>query len=200
MGYACPVCEAPQADGGHLANHLAFTATLGEDDHASWLDEHAPGWDEATPAALADRVTEHATETEYPQVFEDTTGEAADVHGSAGGTPNTAHDPADFADAADPTEPGGPGDPADLAGAFPDTADVDADDVLAEARDLTRRRRENAAADGSDGDGDGTATGEADGDDAEPDRNGERGGTAEFGDRGDGEPADSPDEDADGTG
>ncbi|EMA36605.1 DUF5810 domain-containing protein [Halococcus hamelinensis] len=73
MGYACPVCETPQADAHHLANHLAFTALLGDDDHEAWLDEHTPGWDEAGEDELAERVVEAAKEVEFPQVFEDTT-------------------------------------------------------------------------------------------------------------------------------
>ncbi|SDF43358.1 DUF5810 domain-containing protein [Halorientalis regularis] len=72
MGYACPVCEDPQADAEHLANHLAFTALLGDDDHEAWLDDHAPDWDQADADALAATVTEIAEETDYPQVFEDT--------------------------------------------------------------------------------------------------------------------------------
>ncbi len=72
MGFACPVCETPQSDGEHLANHLAFAAILGDDDHETWLDEHAPGWNEQGPDELAPRVTKHAPEEEYPQVFEDT--------------------------------------------------------------------------------------------------------------------------------
>lgn len=73
MGYACPVCGAPQADGEHLANHLAFTALLHTDDHETWLDQRVPDWETLDPEALADRVVEFATETEYPEVFEDTT-------------------------------------------------------------------------------------------------------------------------------
>ncbi|WP_327050849.1 DUF5810 domain-containing protein [Halomicrococcus gelatinilyticus] len=72
MGYACPVCETPQSDGEHLANHLAFTAMLGDDEHAAWLDEHAPGWEDEGPDELAPRVTDHVEEAEYPQVFDDT--------------------------------------------------------------------------------------------------------------------------------
>ena len=74
MGYACPVCGDPQADAEHLANHLAFTAMLGDGDHETWLDEHAPDWDETDADALSDIVVEHAEEKEFPQVFEDTTG------------------------------------------------------------------------------------------------------------------------------
>jgi hypothetical protein len=74
MGYACPVCETPQADAKHLANHLAFTAMVRGGDHGAWLDEHLPGWEEAGEAELADRVVAFADEEEYPQVFEDTVG------------------------------------------------------------------------------------------------------------------------------
>ena len=38
MGYACPVCEDPQSDATHLANHLAFTAMLRGGEHGEWLD------------------------------------------------------------------------------------------------------------------------------------------------------------------
>ncbi len=79
MGYACPVCETPQTDARHLANHLAFTALLGDDDHESWLDDHAPGWEQSGEDDLAERIEGTASEVEYPQVFEDTTGH--DHHG-----------------------------------------------------------------------------------------------------------------------
>jgi hypothetical protein len=74
MGYACPVCEDPQADAGHLANHLAFTAILGDDAHEQWLDERVPEWGEMSEAELGEVVVEHVEETEFPQVFEDTVG------------------------------------------------------------------------------------------------------------------------------
>ncbi|WP_128477316.1 DUF5810 domain-containing protein [Halorussus pelagicus] len=73
MGYACPVCETPQSDAEHLANHLAFTAMLGDDDHEAWLDDHAPGWNEDGEDELAERIEEYAKEVGFPQVFEDTT-------------------------------------------------------------------------------------------------------------------------------
>jgi hypothetical protein len=71
MGYACPVCETPQRDAEHLADHLAFTAMLHGDAHEQWLDEHAPGWVEAGAADLAPVVTDHAEETPYEEVFEE---------------------------------------------------------------------------------------------------------------------------------
>jgi hypothetical protein len=57
VAYACPVCDAVEADGEHLANHLAITAIRGDDDHADWLEKHAPDWDEEDPPGLAERVT-----------------------------------------------------------------------------------------------------------------------------------------------
>jgi len=80
MGYRCPVCETPQADGEHLANHLAFTALLHGDEHEGWLDEHAPGWSEGGAADLVPHVTDRAEEIEFETVFEDTT----DDHDHAG--------------------------------------------------------------------------------------------------------------------
>lgn len=66
MGYVCPVCNAGVADGRQLADHLAVTATLGRADHREWLETHAPDWGESTPAELAARVTDHATEVDLP--------------------------------------------------------------------------------------------------------------------------------------
>ncbi|MFB6094321.1 MAG: DUF5810 domain-containing protein [Halanaeroarchaeum sp.] len=62
MGYACPVCEAPQVDAAHLANHLAFTAMIHGDDHADWLDERVPDWRSMDPETLGPRVADHAEE------------------------------------------------------------------------------------------------------------------------------------------
>lgn len=78
MGYACPVCGDPQADAEHLANHLAFTAMLGDADHESWLDERVPDWADRDPDALGAALTDEAEEREYPQVFEDTTDHGPD--------------------------------------------------------------------------------------------------------------------------
>jgi len=71
MGYACPVCGDPQADATHLANHLAFTALTGGDDHEAWLDDHVPGWGQLGETELAERVVDHAEQREFPQVFEE---------------------------------------------------------------------------------------------------------------------------------
>lgn len=67
MGYACPVCSTEEADGVHLANHFAVTASLGRENHLEWLEHHAPDWDERSPDELAEIVTEHAQEVETPE-------------------------------------------------------------------------------------------------------------------------------------
>lgn len=72
-GYECPVCALPQQDPVHLANHMAMTAILHEDDHHEWLDDTVPEWDTQAPSTLADAIIPHATKTTYPSVFEDTT-------------------------------------------------------------------------------------------------------------------------------
>jgi len=145
MGYACPVCGDPQSDGEHLANHLAFTAMLGDADHEDWLDEHAPEWGDTDPAELATRVTDHADQREFPQVFEDTTGDGHDhEHDSHG------HGQSDLQGGFDRGVT--PDDIADPAASF-DSTDGDSEsvpsDVLAEARELTQERRSNT--DGEDG-------------------------------------------------
>ncbi|EMA19672.1 DUF5810 domain-containing protein [Haloarcula argentinensis] len=80
MGYACPVCDDPQADDVHLANHLAFTAMTGGDDHEAWLDERVPEWGQLGEDELSTEVVEYAEETEFPQVFEDTVDRSDDGH------------------------------------------------------------------------------------------------------------------------
>ncbi|MFB6069327.1 MAG: DUF5810 domain-containing protein [Halobacterium sp.] len=94
MGYECPVCSSEEADGEHLANHVAFTALVRGGDHEDWLDEHVPDWEERDPASLAAEVTPHAAETETEPSSEphghetpavertgkaDLSGEAADI-------------------------------------------------------------------------------------------------------------------------
>ena len=75
MGYACPVCDTPQRDAEHLANHLAFTAMLHGDAHETWLDDHVPEWGDAGAA--------------YEEVFEDTVHDhdASVPDGAAGNGP-----------------------------------------------------------------------------------------------------------------
>jgi len=79
MAYRCPVCDTPQVDAEHLANHLAFTAVIRGDGHEDWLDEHAPGWGEENPGTLAPKVDEAVPEVEVP-AFD----EAHEDHGHGG--------------------------------------------------------------------------------------------------------------------
>lgn len=67
MGYACPVCDAEEADAVHLANHLAITASLGRADHREWLAEHAPDWGDCSPEELGEIVSGYADEIETPE-------------------------------------------------------------------------------------------------------------------------------------
>jgi hypothetical protein len=167
MGYACPVCEVPQRDAEHLANHLAFTAMLHGADHEAWLDEHAPAWSESSPAELAAVVAEHAAEAAYDEVFEDTVHGAGREDGGHGHGHGHAHAHERDHDHDHEREGGrapgrestgvGPGAPADAAGASaPEAPDGEAREVLREARELTRRMYEGEAederrADGSEG-------------------------------------------------
>ncbi|WP_247730488.1 DUF5810 domain-containing protein [Halovivax limisalsi] len=140
MGYACPVCGAEQADGVHLANHLAVTASLDRPDHREWLDEHAPDWVDDAPADLADRVTAHAPEIETP--------EFASAGGERPGVGFEAH-LARHGRGPGRTAPAGPGG-ADIDRDQPRSDDVEA--VLEEARDLTERMTRGSADDRDGGD------------------------------------------------
>ncbi|RDI73106.1 DUF5810 domain-containing protein [Halopelagius longus] len=137
MGYACPVCDTPQRDAEHLANHVAFTAMLHGDEHETWLDDHVPEWSSTNADELGPVVAEYAEETEYEEVFEDT------VH-DHGGHGRTGHDHGS------PFEGGAenPGFNASAAaGMGGETLDDEARAVLQEAREMTERMREERAAD-----------------------------------------------------
>lgn len=123
MGYSCPVCGDPQADGVHLANHLAITAMTRGGDHEQYLDEHVPDWQELGEEGLAAELAEAADETEYPQVFEDTTPDHSHDHDHSGD--RTAQDSIPFE-----TE-------------LPDGDDEEATEIVEEAMELTRERRNN---------------------------------------------------------
>ncbi|RAW45108.1 hypothetical protein DQW50_10720 [Halorubrum sp. 48-1-W] len=139
MGYACPVCATPQRDGEHLAHHLAFTAMLHGDDHEAWLDDHAPGWETADPAGLAEDVVDHAEPAEYHEVFEDTTDRGRpDLDPGMGSGHDHPHD--------DGRHGGTP-----ISGAG--TTDPETAAALREARDLTRRMYED---EGEEDENDGT--------------------------------------------
>ncbi|SDJ20110.1 hypothetical protein SAMN05216226_101104 [Halovenus aranensis] len=123
MGYSCPVCGDPQADARHLANHLAFTALVRGGDHEAWLDDHVPEWESMDEEGLAPEVADQADETEYPQVFEDTTEHHDHSH-----------------------EANSPDLPDDVAVAdLPDQDDLSAEaaDAIERARELTRQRHDD---------------------------------------------------------
>lgn len=130
MGYACPVCAAPQADGEHLANHLAFSALLHGDEHEEWLDEHAPDWSDRDPDGLAEIVVEHAEHREY-----DTTGDGAEHDHGVSEDAHSAR-----------TTPSGPS----AAG----IDDEEVERIVSEARELTAKRHDDGS-DDADGDGNG---------------------------------------------
>jgi len=141
MGHACPVCETPHPDPEHLANHLAFTAMLGDEAHEAWLDEHAPGWHEQGEAELAERVAEYGGEVGFPQVFDDTTHDHDHDHGDEprGGDL--------FEDELERANGRGRGSMAGGAGAL----DGEAQQILREAQEMTEQLLDEEG-DGSDGD------------------------------------------------
>jgi len=146
MGYACPVCSDPQADAGHLANHLAFSAILGDDDHESWLDEHAPEWGEMGEDELAEIVAKRVEETEFPQLFDDTVGGLED----GSDDPLSERSGALFDDGEhDHSHRHEHGDvhTASERGEFVDTSgevDEETAEILEEAREMTRRMHEES--------------------------------------------------------
>ena len=137
MGFSCPVCDDPQADGVHLANHLAITALTRGGDHEAWLDDHVPEWETLSEDELADQVREMAEDADYPRVFEDTTTEHEHADGHSHGE-MTGQETADL-------PPG-----ADMVAESPGE---DTDDIIREAMELTRQRATDGdSADSDDGD------------------------------------------------
>ncbi|MFC7135653.1 DUF5810 domain-containing protein [Halobaculum litoreum] len=127
---------------------------LRNDAHEAWLDEHVDDWGDRTPADLASVVTEHAAETEYDEVFEDTAG--GHDHGGGHGR-----------DAGRPDVTGGDA----MGGAAEAVVDDAVESVLEEAQELTEAMYGLDEGDG-DGDADAVATDDgeestADGDDTD---------------------------------
>jgi hypothetical protein len=143
MGHACPVCETPHPDPEHLANHLAFTAMLGDEAHEAWLDEHATGWQEQSEDELADRVAEYGGEVGFPQVFDDTTHDHD--HGDEPRGGDLFEDELERAN--------GPGrEPvATGAGAGAGALDGEAQQILREAREMTEQLLDGDGADDGEG-------------------------------------------------
>jgi len=71
MAYRCPVCDNPETDAEHLANHLAFTAVIRGDGHEDWLDEHVPDWGEDGPETLAPKVAQAVPAVDVPEFDDD---------------------------------------------------------------------------------------------------------------------------------
>ena len=127
MGYACPVCEAPQADGEHLANHMAFSAMLHGGAHEAWLDERVPDWADRDPDGLAAEVVECADEVDDETVAGDATGGRPDVDVGSG----HAHGPR--------RDQGGA--PSGRRGGSLGDLDAEARRIVEEAVEMTRERR-----------------------------------------------------------
>ena len=151
MGYACPVCDDPQADARHLANHLAFTAILGDDAHEAWLDDHAPGWADEGESELAERIADEAEQREYPQVFEDTTGGTREGARSGELFESEGHAGHDHLDAG-PAPEASDHTPADAVPHEQAEAprDPETEAILDEARALTREMLDDAESDADD--------------------------------------------------
>ncbi|WP_339105589.1 DUF5810 domain-containing protein [Haloterrigena salinisoli] len=143
MGYACPVCDAEQADAEHLANHLAITASLGREEHREWLEEHAPDWGDRSPEELGEVVSQYAPEIETPE-FESAS------HGHDHGRPGGLEEGL----ARQSRQPGRGGPPG--RGGM----SSEAESALREARELTQQMRESTSDDETPSN-DGTDAGEA---------------------------------------
>lgn len=155
MGYLCPVCDTPQPDGEHLANHVAITAIVRDEDHAAWLDDHAEGWRDASPAELAADLVDHVERIDYDEaaVAHADVPESAreeDGHAYDHGEEDHDHDPAD-ADVDvgvhrdhDAYREGG------IDGAGAGEFDAVVEEAIEEAREMTRQQFEDAAVEGDD--------------------------------------------------
>ncbi|QSG09339.1 DUF5810 domain-containing protein [Halapricum desulfuricans] len=115
MAYRCPVCEAVQADAEHLANHLAFTAVIRGGDHEAWLDERFADWGEDDPETLAARVRKRDAVEAVDHPIDEMDVRDSEV-GAGEGVPNSGQHALDG-----------------------DALDEEAREILARARELTRR-------------------------------------------------------------
>lgn len=84
MGYRCPVCDDPQIDDKHLANHLAFTALVRGGEHEAWLDAEVPDWGQLGEQELATKLHGTVDEAAFPDVLEETTPVQVDDRGVHG--------------------------------------------------------------------------------------------------------------------
>jgi hypothetical protein len=132
MAYRCPVCDSPQTDAEHLANHLAFTAVIRGNGHEIWLDEHVPDWGDRNPETLAPAVTEVVPNVDVPELDDDGHDHAHDHPGGGGRLED------ELAKQGGHRGPGASAGASSSAGGRGDLA-TDAEDVLEEARELTEQ-------------------------------------------------------------
>lgn len=178
MGYLCPVCETPQQDGEHLANHLAITAMVRDEAHAAWLDDHVDGWRDASPNELAGELVDHVDPVDYDEAaveHADLPGSATseggghdreDEHEHGHGDGHGHDDEHDHGDehghddgggpshGRDPDRPGTdahPGSPTDVDGDVDsEQFDEEVEEIIEEALEMTRQQFENAAVESED--------------------------------------------------
>lgn len=138
MELRCPVCEYPQADGRHLANHLAFTALVRGGSHEEWLDEHVPEWESMGEDGLTAALTDEIDAVEDEPVFESTGSHSHHHHDHTqhqhGTTPSDQRPQADIDIPVTDL-------PDSLSGESEDDLSEETAEVLERARELTRQRR-----------------------------------------------------------
>lgn len=142
MGYACPVCEIPQIDANHLANHMAFTALLGDDEHEAWLDDMVPDWETLGPAELGDRICSDVESAEFQQVFENTVSDSHPTNDpieERSGMLFDAESTGPFEEKSNPNSP--------PPKASNTEADAETARILEEARELTKQMRTDSEED-----------------------------------------------------
>ncbi|ATW89976.1 hypothetical protein halTADL_3274 [Halohasta litchfieldiae] len=135
MGYLCPVCEEPFGDEAQCANHLAVTAILHGEAHDQWLaeavderDDGTDDWESVPRADLAAIVAERAAET----TDHDHPGDHTHPVDNGGDQP--------VDNAGEQQQPGQPAiteSPGET-----EALDADAQSILNEARELTRKMQQ----------------------------------------------------------
>lgn len=167
MGYRCPVCNSPQVDATHLANHVAFTALVRGGDHEAWLAETVTDWADMGEDALASELTNHVQrvdldiEPDRDGQRASTIGEPATDASQATDRSSTEHGTVDHYDSTHNRPQSDPGD-GDASTEFPgvhspaEHDDEVVESVLDRARELTRQRGANADSDLDDEDRNGT--------------------------------------------
>jgi|AntRauTorcE11898_2_1112593.scaffolds.fasta_scaffold23927_3 hypothetical protein len=137
MGYLCPVCEEPFGDEAACANHLAVTAILHGESHDQWLaeavdkrDGATDDWESVPRADLAEIVAERAEES--------TDHDHPGDHGHTHPVDGAADYPVDNAGEHHQHS----GQPAITESTEGEQLDADAQSILSEARELTRKMQQ----------------------------------------------------------